>query len=527
MADNTIAYYEDGVPHSADGQVVIVIDGKMPVDTGAGGTGGGGGGKVGGTSESSAAIHATAKWSTAQLKKTLAEKAARERETAAAMAAAKAKRDALTQHLKDIVNDVLRHNASRTPSATDLAHANNMAMQAEAQRLGRAKAEEKARKEAEAAEKSLQEAERQREEAARQRAEAERQLKQAEAEEKRLAALSEEARAVEIAQKNLAAAQSELSKMDGEIKSLNVRLSTSIHARDAEMNSLSGKRNELAQASAKYKELDELVKKLEPRANDPLQNRPFFYATSRRARAGDTLAEKQKEVTTSETRINEINTEINQVQGAISQADNNRNLKVQQVTETENALKVAIDNLNSSQMKNAVDATISFYQTLTEKYGEKYSLIAQELAEKSKGKKIGNVDEALAAFEKYKDVLDKKFSKADRDAIVNALKSFNYDDWAKHLDQFAKYLKITGHVSFGYDVVSDVLKASETGDWKPLFITLEQKVLDTGMSYLVVLMFSLIAGTTLGIFGVAIITAILCSFVDKYILNALNDALGI
>ncbi len=36
---------------------------------------------------------------------------------------------------------------------------------------------------------------------------------------------------------------------------------------------------------------------------------------------------------------------------------------------------------------------------------------------KSKGKKIGNVNEALAAFEKYKDVLNKKFSKADRDAI--------------------------------------------------------------------------------------------------------------
>ncbi|EDJ2149985.1 colicin [Salmonella enterica] len=188
---------------------------------------------------------------------------------------------------------------------------------------------------------------------------------------------------------------------------------------------------------------------------------------------------------------------------------------------------MATDNLTNSQIKSAVDATVSFYQTLTEKYGEKYSLIAQELAEKSKGKKIGNVDEALAAFEKYKDVLDKKFSKADRDAIVNALKSFNYDDWAKHLDQFAKYLKITGHISFGYDVVSDVLKASETGDWKTLFITLEQKALDTGMSYLVVLMFSLIAGTTLGIFGVAIITGILCSFVDKYILNALNDTLGI
>ena len=30
--------------------------------------------------------------------------------------------------------------------------------------------------------------------------------------------------------------------------------------------------------------------------------------------------------------------------------------------------------------------------------------MAQELADKSKGKKIGNVNEALAAFEKYKDV---------------------------------------------------------------------------------------------------------------------------
>ncbi len=63
--------------------------------------------------------------------------------------------------------------------------------------------------------------------------------------------------------------------MDEEIKTLNTRLSSSIHARDAEMNTLSGKRNELAQASAKYKELDELVKKLSPRANDPLQSRPF------------------------------------------------------------------------------------------------------------------------------------------------------------------------------------------------------------------------------------------------------------
>ncbi|EGG3071100.1 colicin-10 [Salmonella enterica] len=470
MSDNTIAYYEDGVPYSADGQVVIVIDGKMPVDTG-----GTGGGKAGGISESSAAIHATAKWSKAQLQKSLEEKAARERETAAAMAAAKAKRDALTQHLKDIVNDVLYHNA-HPPAVTELAHANNMAMQAEAQRLGRARAEAQARKEAEEAERALQEAQRQHEEAASQ-------LKQAE-EEKRLASLSDEALAVENARKNLDTAKSELANADSDIER---------------------QRSQLASLDADVKKAEEglgLSMRIKGRIGRKMQ-----------AKSQAIVDEKKRVYSDAENVLNTMTA--------------NRNLKVQQVTDAENSLKVAIDNLNNSQMKNAVDATIRFYQTLTEKYGEKYSLIAQELAEKSKGKKIGNVDEALAAFEKYKDVLDKKFSKADRDAIVNALKSVDYSDWAKHLDQFSRYLRISGWVSTGYDIYSDIIKGIDTDDWRPLFITLEQKALDTGMSYLVVLLFSLIAGTTLGILGVAIITGILCSFVDKYILNALNEALGI
>ncbi|EBK4667141.1 colicin-10 [Salmonella enterica] len=454
---------------------VIVIEGELPVDTGAGGTVGGGGGKVGGASESSAAIHATAKWSKAQLQKSLEEKAARERETAAVMAAAKAKRDALTQNLKDIVNDVLYHNA-HPPAVTELAHANNMAMQAEAQRLGRARAEAKARKEAEEAERALQEAQRQHEEAARQ-------LKQAE-EEKRLASLSDEARAVENARKNLDTAKSELANADSDIER---------------------QRSQLASLDAAVKKAEEGLE---------LSRRV-------RGRFGRKMQAKSQAIVDEKKRI------YSDAENVLNTMTVNRNLKVQQVTEAENALKVAIDNLTNSQIKSAVDATVSFYQTLTEKYGEKYSLIAQELAEKSKGKKIGNVDEALAAFEKYKDVLDKKFSKADRDAIVNALKSFNYDDWAKHLDQFAKYLKISGRVSAGYDIASDLYNAYQTGEWRPLFLTLEKQAADAGVGYLVALMFSVIAGTSFGIFGIAIITGILCSFIDKNDLEKLNEALGI
>ncbi|MDJ7048169.1 colicin-like pore-forming protein [Salmonella enterica] len=519
----SIAYYEDGVPYSADGKVVIVITGKLPEGTGGSLTADLG---SAGVSESSAAIHATAKWSTAQLQKTKAEQAVKVKEAAAAQAKAKEKRDALTQYLKDIVNQALSHN-SRPPAVTDLAHANNMAMQAEAERLRLAKAEAKAREEAEAAEKAFQLAEQQRLASEREQAETERQLKLAEAEEKRLAALSEEARAVEIAQKNLAATQSELTNVDGEIQNLNNRLNNNIHERDAETSSLSARRNELFQVSEQYKEIDAQVKKLEPRANDPLQSRPFFAAMTRRANVYTVVQEKQGLVTASETRINQFNADISRLQEEIVQANEKRNMIITHIHEAEEQLNIAKINLINSQIKDAVDSVIGFYQTLTEKYGQKYSLLAQELAEKSKGKKIGNVNEALAAFEKYQDVLNKKFSKADRDAIFNALESVKYDDWAKHLDQFAKYLKITGRVSFGYDLVSDVLKVRDTGDWKPLFLTLEKKAVDTGLSYLVVLMFSLIAGTTLGIWGVAIVTGILCSFIDKSMLNDLNEVLGI
>ena len=249
--ETAVAYYKDGVPYDDKGQVIITLLNGNPDGSGSGGGGGTGGSK----SESSAAIHATAKWSTAQLKKTQAEQAARAKAAAEAQAKAKANRDALTQHLKDIVNEALRHNSTH-PEVIDLAHANNAAMQAEAERLRLAKAEEKARKEAEAAEKAFQEAEQRRKEIEKEQAETERQLKLAEDEEKRLAALSERGPGCGgWHKKNLAAAQSELAKVDEEINTLNTRLSSSIHARDAETNTLSGKRNELDQASAKYKEL--------------------------------------------------------------------------------------------------------------------------------------------------------------------------------------------------------------------------------------------------------------------------------
>lgn len=447
---------------------------------------GGGGGAFGGASESSAAIHATAKWSTAQLKKHQAEQAARALEAKFALAEAKAQRDALTQRLQDIVNDALRANAARSPSVTDLAHANNMAMQAEAERLRLAKAEQKAREEAEAAEKAVREAERQRDEIARQQAETAHLLamaEAAEAEKNRQDSLDEEHRVVEVAEKNLAEAKAELAKAESDVQSKQVIVSRVAGELENAQKSVDVK-------VTGFPGWRDVQKKLERQ----LQDKKNEYSS---------------------------------VTNALNSAVSIRDAKKTEVQNAEIKLKEAKDALEKSQVKDSVDTMVGFYQYITEQYGEKYARIAQDLAEKAKGNKFSSVDEALAAFEEYQNVLNKKFSAADRNDIFNALESVNYDEWAKHLEKISKSLKVTGYLSSGYDIVSELLKAKDTGDWKPLFLVIEKQAVDIGIGYVVAVVFSLITGAPLGIFSVAIVTAILCSYLDKDVLNKLNESLGI
>jgi myosin heavy subunit len=219
--------------------------------------------------------------------------------------------------------------------------------------------------------------------------------------------------------------------------------------------------------------------------------------------------------------------EYSAVENELKNAVSFRDGKAAEVKEAEQKLKEAQDALEKSQIKDAVDTMVGFYQYITEQYGEKYAKIAQDLAEKSKGKKIQGVDEALAAFEKYKNVLDKKFSKVDRDAIFNALESVNYDELSKNLTKISKSLKITSRVSFLYDVGSDFKNAIETGNWRPLFVTLEKSAVDVGVAKIVALMFSFIVGVPLGFWGIAIVTGIVSSYIGDDELSKFNELLGI
>ncbi len=128
--------------------------------------------------ESSAAIAATAKWSTENLKKTQAAQAERIRATMAAAQAAKASQNKLTQRLKDVTNAAIQK-GREGPSVTDLAHQNNMEMAAYAAMVAQNEAIKRAEKEARKAEEAYQAALRAQEEAQRQQAEIERKLKEA------------------------------------------------------------------------------------------------------------------------------------------------------------------------------------------------------------------------------------------------------------------------------------------------------------------------------------------------------------
>ena len=142
-----------------------------------------GGGSYGKTpsrlqAESSAAIHATAKWTTENLKKTQAAQAERVRATMAAQQAARASQDKLRQKLTDVTNAAIQK-GREGPSVTDVAHQTIKEMEAFAQMVAQNEAVKKAEKEARRAEEAYDAALRAEEEARRQQAEIERKLKEA------------------------------------------------------------------------------------------------------------------------------------------------------------------------------------------------------------------------------------------------------------------------------------------------------------------------------------------------------------
>ncbi|MCS4320746.1 type II secretory pathway component PulJ [Serratia sp. BIGb0234] len=179
-------------------------------------------------------------------------------------------------------------------------------------------------------------------------------------------------------------------------------------------------------------------------------------------------------------------------------------------------------------MKDAIKTTADFYKELTEKFGEQSAKVAKELADAARGKTLKNAEEALKAFEKYKDVLNKKFSVADREAVAKALESVRREHIAQNLAKFSKAFNYTGKVIDAYDVfVVELPKAIRTQNFRPLFVKIETIGAGMAATALTAFAYSVILGTPLGIFGFAIIMTLVSVMVNEKLVEKVNKAAGI
>ncbi len=187
------------------------------------------------------------------------------------------------------------------------------------------------------------------------------------------------------------------------------------------------------------------------------------------------------------------------------------------MTEEENIDK------EGSEIKDAIKFTAGFYQTLTDKYGEKSSVIARELALAAKGKQIRNVDEALKSYDKYKDSLNKKFGLKDREAIALALESVDRDLMAKNLDKFSKAFGIVGKVIDVVDIAKEFKYGKETGNWRPLLVKLETLAIGKGAISLVAFIFGVMTASPLGILGFSLLMVMTSTLISEELVEKVNE----
>ncbi|EOE6641040.1 colicin-like pore-forming protein [Raoultella ornithinolytica] len=178
--------------------------------------------------------------------------------------------------------------------------------------------------------------------------------------------------------------------------------------------------------------------------------------------------------------------------------------------------------LFSSFPTNAISIASDFYKALTEKFGDKLLNEAKVLESAAKGKKLRNASEAMAAFEKYKDNLNKKFNKVDRIAIAKALESIDKAAMAAQLQKFSKMFGVVGEAIAWGAFINGVVKGFRTGSWNDAIIGGEKIAATKLASLLVVTAYAAIATTPIGIIGFSAILAITAALITDKALQDLN-----
>lgn len=180
-----------------------------------------------------------------------------------------------------------------------------------------------------------------------------------------------------------------------------------------------------------------------------------------------------------------------------------------------------------NMVKDAIKLTSNFYRTIYDEFGKQASELSKELASVSQGKQIKSVDDALNAFDKFRNNLNKKYSIQDRMAISKALEAINQVHMADNFKLFSKAFGFTGKVIDRYDVAVELQKAVKTDNWCPFFVKLESLAAGRAASAVTAWTFSVMLGTPVGILGFAIIMAAVSALVNDKFIELVNKLIGI
>lgn len=179
------------------------------------------------------------------------------------------------------------------------------------------------------------------------------------------------------------------------------------------------------------------------------------------------------------------------------------------------------------QLKTGIKATLDFYKEVTEQLGLKAEILAENLAASSKGKRIRNAEDALKAFEKYKNSLGKKYGVKDREVIAKALEARDTKLAAERLNKMSKVFFKAGKVMDYADLGNELVKAIKTDNWRPFFVKAETLIAGSMAGAATAFAFSIVLGGPVGIIGFALIMAAVGALVDEQFVENINKTLGI
>ena len=177
------------------------------------------------------------------------------------------------------------------------------------------------------------------------------------------------------------------------------------------------------------------------------------------------------------------------------------------------------------ELKGAIKFTADFYKDISGRFGTQMSALAQQMTDDAKGKVLRSADEALRAFDQYKDNLNKKFSVADRTAIANALESLDRGELAKNLNVFSKAFGYVGKAIDAMDLLVEIKKGYETGDWNSTVLKVETLFAGAAATGLIAFAFGLAVTTPMGIIAFGLVMALVSAFINDARVKMFNDAL--